>query len=102
MTEMKNYKEIYEACIGIMQSVVDEMEEYIVRNNIELPGIDGGHSEFQIVRNAKDIAVELFLKGEGIDFDVKNMYMAKLLDLTKNDLVVCKFKGDQKDGCSQD
>lgn len=95
MGNLKNYEEIYEACLECMQGMVWEFEAYLDIRGIDYS--DSGEGEFGVTLPAAEIAKKLFMKQIG-DSDEKNHYLCRLLNIGRADTVTFNFHGVKKNG----
>ena len=84
MAELKNIKETYDACVEIINSCVDTLNEYI---KIQRKDPD---AKLYMSLDCASIAEKMFLKGDStsMDYQTKRLYLRKLLDISKDDVIM--------------
>ena len=101
MARLNDQIEIMEACMDIMEDLVNDFVAYIERVGIDIPAQEG-EDKFEVSLKARDIMKKLFLSGEGNDLEQKSLYLSHILDINKHDFVTVDFEGVKYHGCSQD
>ena len=100
MARLNDQIEIMDACMDIMEDLVNDFVAYFERVGIDIPAQEG-EDKFEVSLKARDIMKKLFLSGEGNDLEQKSLYLSHILDIDKHDFVTVDLEGVKYHGCSQ-